>query len=62
VEVQDVLDNMVSWTKTDVQHGVHFVHLNAKVFPNDEFSRLTFKVVIWLTLVLSNTSILRLVP
>jgi hypothetical protein len=38
VELQYVMDGMVSWTMTDVQQGSHFIHLNTTVFPNDTFS------------------------
>jgi hypothetical protein len=52
VELQHVMDNMVSWTMTDAQHGGPLSTLTQrKVFPHDVFCLCAFKVSIWLTLV-----------
>jgi hypothetical protein len=40
LELQHVVDDVVSWTMTDVQHDAHLVHHNATVFPDDTFNLL----------------------
>jgi hypothetical protein len=47
-----IMDNMVSWTMTDVQHGgTLFTLTQQKVFPHDVFCPCVFKVSIWPTLI-----------
>jgi len=51
VELQHVMDGMVSWTMAGVQKDSPFLYCKARFLPFDVFCLHTFKIFSWLTLI-----------